>query len=293
MGKKKNPYVATLSGAVAGAVEATATWPTEFVKTQLQLQRNSKKNTNTYIYKNSWDCAKYTVQNNGFLGLYRGLTPVLLGSIPKAGVRFGGFTFFSGLLRDSDGKLNAGRTFCAGLAAGASEAVLIVTPMETLKVRLIDANVGLVEGTRNIIRTEGWAGVYKGVWATTLKQASNQGIRFLSYSQILSWLKGGEQRGSRSWEIVFGGMAAGCLSVLGNNPVDVVKTRMQGSEAHKYSSSTDCFRKTLKSDGPMGFYKGAIPRMARVVPGQGITFLCFESIQSFVEKLIVSNGSSP
>ncbi len=65
--------------------------------------------------------------------------------------------------------------------------------------------------------------------------------------------------------------------------VDVLKTRMQGKEASKYSSTLDCFWKTLSSDGALGFYKGSIPRMARVVPGQGIIFMSFESIQGVIE----------
>lgn len=32
----------------------------------------------------------YTVRTTGFFSLYRGLTPTLLGSMPKAGIRFGG-----------------------------------------------------------------------------------------------------------------------------------------------------------------------------------------------------------
>ena len=46
-----------------------------------------------------------------------------------------------------------------------------------------------------------------------------------------------------------------CLSVLGNNPIDVVKTRMQGIEATRYKNTLDCFVTTLKVDGPLGFYK--------------------------------------
>jgi hypothetical protein len=36
------------------------------------------------------------------------------------------------MLQDSNGKLSTSRTFLAGLMAGATEAVLAVTPMETV-----------------------------------------------------------------------------------------------------------------------------------------------------------------
>ena len=41
-----------------------------------------------------------------------------------------------------------------------------------------------------------------------------------------------------------------------------------GTQAKQYTSTIDCFRKIFASEGPRGFYKGVIPRMGRVVPGQ-------------------------
>ena len=37
--------------------------------------------------------------------------------------------------------------------------------------------------------------------------------------------------------------------MFGNTPVDVVKTRMQGLEAHKYKNTWDCVTKIAKSEG--------------------------------------------
>jgi len=69
-----------------------------------------------------------------------------------------------------------------------------------------------------------------------------------------------------------GGMCAGCFSTLGNNPFDVVKTQMQSSgAAAKYKSTADCFRQIFAAEGLQGFYKGVVPRMGRVVPGQVAT----------------------
>ena len=60
---------------------------------------------------------------------------------------------------------------------------------------------------------------------------------------------------------------------------DVVKTKMQGSNAKQFTSTLDCFVKILRVDGVSGLYKGVVPRLGRVVPGQGIIFMSFESIQ--------------
>jgi len=51
-----------------------------------------------------------------------------------------------------------------------------------------------------------------------------------------------------------GGMIAGILSSFGNQPFDVLKTRMQGVRAEEqYSSTWDCICKTYTRDGIPGF----------------------------------------
>ncbi len=60
------------------------TFPTEYVKTQLQLTEK----TATPKYTGPINCAKVTVREHGVLGLYRGLSSLLYGSIPKASVRY-------------------------------------------------------------------------------------------------------------------------------------------------------------------------------------------------------------
>jgi hypothetical protein len=45
-------------------------------------------------YKGAIDCGVKTVQETGFFSLYRGLSPVLIASFPKAGVRFASFEQF-------------------------------------------------------------------------------------------------------------------------------------------------------------------------------------------------------
>ena len=82
-----------LAGCVAGSLEATATWPLEYIKTQMQTKRKvpvkggfvSVPQPYTSIYAG----LRYTVRTTGALSLFTGLTPTLLLSAPKAGIRFG------------------------------------------------------------------------------------------------------------------------------------------------------------------------------------------------------------
>jgi hypothetical protein len=76
------------------------------VKTQLQLDAR---------LKGPLHAARVTVAERGVFGLYRGLSSLLIGSIPKAAVRFLAYEECRKLLVDDQGKISAGRSFLAGL----------------------------------------------------------------------------------------------------------------------------------------------------------------------------------
>ena len=59
---------------------------------------------------------------------------------------------------------------------------------------------------------------------------------------------------------------------------------MQGTKAAQYKSTIDCFQQIISKEGFGAFYAGITPRLGRVVPGQGIIFMSFESIQSWLES---------
>lgn len=86
------------AGGLAGAMEVTIMYPTEYVKTQMQLQ---KAEAGVMKYRNSWHCAKTIVAERGPLALYRGLTSLLLGTVPKTALRFTAFGFLKNAFRVS------------------------------------------------------------------------------------------------------------------------------------------------------------------------------------------------
>ncbi|CAM9347412.1 unnamed protein product [Ascophyllum nodosum] len=284
--KSANPVVALTSGCIAGGVEAMCVWPLEYVKTQLQLADKLPAGQKPK-YTGVISGLTYTVRTTGFFSLYRGLTPTLLGSMPKAGIRFGGNSELKKLFAGKDNKkLNSGEQFLAGFGAGVLEAIFAVTPIETVKTKAIQTNSPFLTGVKTILKTEGPAGLYQGVWATIAKQGSNQGLRFMWFNKYKSILSDDGARPLTDLENLLGGMSAGCFSTLGNNPFDVVKTKMQGMDAKRYKGTVDCFAQIIKNEGFAGFYKGVVPRLGRVIPGQGIIFMSYERIQNFVSGIV-------
>jgi solute carrier family 25 citrate transporter 1 len=201
-----------------------------------------------------------------------------------------------------------------------SEALLIVVPVETVKTKCIELNQSFVQGVKYIVQKEGIQGIYKGATATALKQGSNQGLRFMwfhEYKRLVLARKNQHSVHSNlnanvnvnsnvnansnsvsilqqqpimtlsSIEKFVGGMTAGCFSTLGNNPLDVIKTRMQGTGAKQYANTLDCFLQIVRKEGWTSLYSGLIPRLGRVVPGQGIIFFSFETIQDLLKTMSV------
>lgn len=270
------------AGCIAGAVEVTAVWPMEFIKTQLQLQAKTKNVI--FPYNGMISGLTYTVHETGFFSLYRGLAPTLIGSFPKAGIRFGLNAVIKNKLRNKDGELTASKNFIAGLGAGVTEALVIVAPVETVKTKCIELNKSFAGGLRYIMSTEGISGIYKGALPTALKQGSNQGLRFMWFSEYKRVITNDGEKNLSPLMGLLGGMSAGCFSTFGSNPFDVVKTRMQGTGAVQYKNTLDCFTQVVMKEGITSLYAGVVPRLSRVVPGQGIMFMSFETIQGWLES---------
>lgn len=130
----------------------------------------------------------YIVRRETPLALYKGLGAVLSGIVPKMSIRFASFEFYKSSLADQDtGKTSMGNIFIAGLGAGTTEAVAVVTPMEVVKIRLQAQQHSLADpletpkyrnaghAVYTIIRDEGFSTLYRGVSLTALRQATNQG----------------------------------------------------------------------------------------------------------------------
>lgn len=77
----------------------------------------------------------------------------------------------------------------AGVTAGTAESILVVTPAESLKTRIIEANKrgaefrdpGIARMAREIIEKDGIRAFWRGTAPVIGKQAVNSGVRFTTF----------------------------------------------------------------------------------------------------------------
>lgn len=291
MTKQDTGFKTVIKGFLTGGTQAALTYPTEFVKTQLQLQSKTKPEFNGIL-----DCFRKTIAKHGIGGCYVGAPVRIFGAGCQQMCRWGAYTNLAGLARDKEtGKLSGLMTTLCGLGAGITEAVFAVTPVETLKTRITDDQrrgtgnyKGTVDAFTKIITSEGPVGLYRGAFPTILKQGTNQAVRMPLQVWCMTLICMGDEAKKQNPALNgAAGFVAGCGSVLLTQPQDCVKSKMQGEAAKElYSGTLDCAKKMLAAEGPRAFVSGAIPRMVQVGLSNGISFALFPIISKMLNQVM-------
>ncbi|KAI5983165.1 mitochondrial carrier domain-containing protein [Pisolithus marmoratus] len=294
-----------IAGGMAGAMETLCCQPLDTIKVRMQLSRSGRApgtKPRGFIATGAMIVRRETP-----LALYKGLGAVLSGIVPKIAIRFASFETYKSWLADKvTEQTSVGNIFIAGLAAGTTEAVAVVCPMEVVKIRLQAQQHSLADpmetpryrnaahAVYTIVCEEGVATLYRGVGLTALRQATNQGANFTTYQELkkLAYRYQPELLALPSYQYMVIGLISGAVGPFSNAPVDTIKTRLQKAT---YEPGTSAFQKVAaiakemwKQEGFRSFYKGITPRVLRVAPGQAIVFAVYERVRAIIERLNVS-----
>jgi len=119
-------YKNLLSGGISGFTSLTATYPTEFVKTKMQMGNN----------KSFLKLFGEEIKNGGLKVMYRGYFPTLLSIVPRAAINYTVYEFcYYNLLASGYNKHLS--NLSAGMISGATAASLLATPVENIKTQNI------------------------------------------------------------------------------------------------------------------------------------------------------------
>ena len=280
-------------GSIAGSCGATAVYPIDLVKTRLQNQRSTL--VGEVMYKNFWDCFFKVIKFEGYLGLYRGLPPQLVGVAPEKAIKLTMNDFVRDKVVRRDGTYPLWGEILAGGVAGGCQ-VIFTNPLEIVKIRLQVA--GEIASTKRVstigvIKELGFRGLYKGARACLLRDIPFSAIYFPLYANLKKSFA--DENGETSMGSLFtAGVLAGVPAPFLTTPADVIKTRLQVKAREgqtKYNGVIDCIRKLWTEEGPKAFWKGANQRVFRSAPQFGVTLLTYE----FLQKALPVNfgGTNP
>ena len=253
--------------------------PLDTIKTQMQL----------YKGLGLMECGRKIVKVDGVKGLYAGFGPFVTQASGKAAVRFFMYDVLCKTV-DSFGvdrkKNKALSSLVCGTGAGICEALFWTCPTERLKVMKQAASGTGVEamGLKEIVAKEGVMGLYAGAGATTARQASSVAIRFTVMEQLSSAIvamTGDNPNKPSAWVTFLAGGMGGAISVIFNNPADVVKSKMQ---AGYQGGNLACIREIIKERGLSGFGAGLNARVPRLFMSQAIQFAMVAQIRPLLGK---------
>ena len=247
---------------------------------------------------------KDIIKRESPLGLYKGLGAVITGIVPKMAIRFTSYEWYKQLLANKDGEVTGKATFFAGLLAGVTEAVCVVTPMEVVKIRLQAQHHSMADpldipkyrnaahATYTVLKEEGFGALYRGVSLTALRQGTNQAVNFSAYTELKQILQNLQpsyhEKELPSYQTAFIGLVSGAMGPLSNAPIDTIKTRLQKTPGQPGETALSRIRviasDMFKQEGFNAFYKGITPRIMRVAPGQAVTFTVYEYLKGWLES---------
>lgn len=218
-------------------------------------------------------------------------------------IRFTSYDWYKQALASPDGHISSKATFLAGLAAGVTEAVAVVTPMEVVKIRLQAQHHSMADPLdvpkyRNaahalytVVKEEGVGALYRGVSLTALRQGTNQAANFTAYTELKAFLQERStdpSKGLPGWQTALIGLISGAVGPFSNAPIDTIKTRLQKTPAQPGETAmgriVNIGAQMWKQEGVRAFWMGITPRVMRVAPGQAVTFAVYEFLKDRLER---------
>lgn len=185
------------------------------------------------------------------------------------------------------------------MAGGISAAVskTAVAPIERVKLILqvqaankqIEAGKeykGIIDCFVRIPKEQGFGAFWRGNLANVIRYFPTQALNFAFKDVYKQIFLGGVDQKTQFWRYFVGnlgsGGAAGATSLCFVYPLDYARTRLgadvgKGTADRQYNGLVDCIKKTLKSDGAVGLYRGFSVSVQGIIIYRAAYFGCYDT----------------
>ena len=168
-----------------------------------------------------------------------------------------------------------------------------IYPIETLKTRLMSSQTAasplrgfalLAVTARSMYTQGGFRAYYRGLGAGLVGVFPYSAIDMSTFEGIkLFYLKYTHKEDPGVIPLLMFGSISGSVGASTVYPLNLIRTRLQasGTPAHPriYTSFFDAAVQTYRNEGPLGFYRGLIPSLAKVVPAVSISYVVYEQVR--------------
>jgi len=298
--KKLMSFKDFLSGSIAGIVQVLLGQPFDIVKVRMQTQGDA--------YKSPIDCAKSILKNEGLTGFYKGTLSPLIGISFCVAIQFGSNEIAKNYFANRNKKLKNNSSLeikdyiLCGMFAGACNSI-VISPVELFRIQMqvqtkaLDGAPAKYSGTadcaRKIYSQFGMRGVYQGYSSTLFREVPAYAVYFGLYETLMG--KSEKTHGSRKdipiYKVMTYGALSGVFLWLSTFPHDVIKSCIQADDPNnrKFKSIISTTKIIYQNKGIGGFFKGLSPCLMRAPPINAATFLTFEMVQKFLNRLEKNN----
>ncbi|CAD6583360.1 MAG: hypothetical protein ASARMPREDX12_003350 [Alectoria sarmentosa] len=287
--------IEAFAGFVAGIASTLVAHPLDVIKTRLQVDRESPSQ-----FGSSLRLVQRIVRNEGTISaLYRGLTPNLVGSSLSWALYFVWYDRTKHWIQSYRGSDNDGLSYYDFFIASGTAGVLTAVatnPIWVIKTRMLStssshpgAYKSTLDGTRQIYRSEGLLGFYRGL-VPSLFGVSHGALQFMAYEQLKIYrghnFGGGQKDLGVADFLALSGLAK-TFAGSATYPYQVVRARLQMYDADStYKSARDVVAQMWRKEGLAGFYKGLGPNLVRVMPSTWVTFLVYEKSKVLLARML-------
>ncbi|ESO11150.1 hypothetical protein HELRODRAFT_104748 [Helobdella robusta] len=297
-------YMKFVFGGTAGMMATCVVQPLDLIKNRMQLSGvGTAKERVT-----SFTCAKNIIKNEGFTGLYAGLSAGLLRQATYTTGRLGVYQYLFEMFSKDNKSPNFFMKAALGMAAGAVGS-FIGTPAEVSLIRMTsDGRLPPAErrGYKNVFdalyritKEEGVLTLWRGCGPTVVRAMVVNAAQLASYSQAKQIvLSTGYFEENITLHFV-ASMISGLVTTAASMPVDIAKTRIQSMKVidgkPEYSGALDVLVRVIKNEGFFSLWKGFTPYYARLGPHTVLTFIILEQMNSYYKIYVLgdhSKGSS-
>ncbi|XP_020563501.1 calcium-binding mitochondrial carrier protein SCaMC-2-B isoform X1 [Oryzias latipes] len=271
-----------VAGGGAGAASRTCTAPLDRLKVLMQVHA-SKSNSMQIV-----GGFGQMIREGGVRSLWRGNGINVIKIAPESAIKFMAYEQIKRLIGSNQETLGIMERFVAGSLAGAISQSSIY-PMEVLKTRLALRRTGQFAGimdcAKHIIRKEGVAAFYKGYVPNMLGIIPYAGIDLAVYETLKnSWLQrfATDSANPGVFVLLACGTTSSTCGQLASYPLALVRTRMQAQaslEGGPQMTMTGLFKQIVRTEGPLGLYRGLAPNFMKVIPSVSISYVVYEYLK--------------